>query len=315
MRGNMVLIMEEEIKNRECPQCGSKRLVYDSSRGEKVCSQCGLVITEVIVNRGPEWRAFTLKERAEKNRTGAPTSYTLYDKGLNTIFWTRRDAYGKRLNPEKRWKMRRLRRYDVRSKLDESKMRNLSRAMAELNILADELHLPKDVRERAAVFYRGALKEDLIKGRSIACFVAASLYAACRQMEIPRSLNEVSEASMEEHRDVARTYRLLIKELKLKMPVDYPMKFVPKIASKMDISRETDRLTVRILREARNKRALVGKDPRGLAAAALYMACKMNDEEITQENIAEVAGITEVTLRNRLRGLEKIIDREKLEMR
>jgi len=300
--------VSNRTENRACPRCGSPKLVYDPSRGEKVCSQCGIVISDVTVDRGPEWRAHTLAEKAVKRRTGGPTSYTHYDKGLYTSFRTNRDIHGRRLNPQRRRRMMRLKRYNSRTKLDESGMRNLSRAMNELNRLADTLHLPNGVRERAAFIYRKALEEDLIKGRTIAGFVAASLYATCRQSRIPRSLQEVSEASTRDHTDVSRTYRFLLRELDLKMPVDYPMKFVPRIASKVDVSRETDRLTVDILREARDRKALIGKDPRGIAAAALYMACKANDEKRTQKDIAKAAGTTEVTLRNRLRDLENVVE-------
>lgn len=294
-----------------CPRCKSQSLVYDESRGEEVCHRCGLVVSDVVVDRGPEWRAFTPEERIRKRRTGAPTSYTYYDKGLSTSFRTKKDIHGKRLKSETRRKMRRLKRQDIRSKL-ESKRRNLSRAMNELNRLADTLHLPDSVRERAAMIYRRALEKDLIIGRTIAGFVAASVYAACRQAKIPRSLQEVSKTSTRNHKAVSRTYRFLLRELDLKMPVDYPMKFVPRIASKVDVSRKTDRLTVEILREAREKKALMGKDPRGIAAAALYMACKANDEGCTQKEIAGAAGSTEVTLRNRLKDLEKVVQPQEL---
>lgn len=295
------------MESRECPRCGSTELVCDPNSGEKVCSSCGLVMSEVVVDRGAEWRAFTLEERETKKRTGAPMSYTNYDKGLYTSFRTDRDYQGRRLKSDTRGQMRRLKRWDTRSKLGESKMRNLRQAMSELVRLADVLHLPEGVREGAAILYRRALEEDMIKGRTIAGFVAASVYAACRLMETPRTLREVSEASTEDKKDVSRTYRYLLRELGLKMPVDYPMKFVPRIASEIDVSRETDRLTVEVLREARRRKALMGKDPRGIAAAALYMACKATDERHTQKEIAEAAGSTEVTIRNRLRDLERVV--------
>jgi len=305
-RGGIDLEDDKEI--RGCPRCGSAELVHDQSKGEEVCGRCGLVISDVVVDRGPEWRAFTPEERITKRRTGAPTSYAYYDKGLSTSFRADKDIRGRRLDQRTRHKMRRLKRYDTRLKLDERWMRSLSQAMSELNRLADILHLPNSVRERAAVIYRRALEGDLIKGRTIAGFVAASVYAACRQARIPRSLQEISEASTRDHREMSRTYRYLLRELEIKMPVDYPMKYVSRIASKMGISRETDRLTVEILREAREKKALMGKDPRGIAAAALYMACKFNGEGCTQKDVAEAAGTTEVTLRNRLRDLEGVID-------
>jgi transcription initiation factor TFIIB len=302
-----MLDMKENIENRKCSQCGNLQLISDSTSGEKVCSMCGLVGTDVMVDRGAEWRAFTLQEKERKIRTGSPISYTIYDKGLHTSFRTDRDYQGRWLKSDNRRKMRRLKKRDIRSKLRGTRVRNLSRAFPELARLADILHLPHEVKERAAIIYRKALEKDMIQGRSIAGFIAASVYAACRLMKIPRSLKRVAEASTEDKKDVSRTYRYLLRELGLKMPVDYPMKFVPSITSEVEVSRETDRLTVRILQCAREKKALAGKDPRSIAAAALYMACKATHEKRSQKEIARAAGTTEVTLRNRLKDLKMVV--------
>jgi len=234
-------------------------------------------------------------------------SYTLYDKGLSTVFKGDRDANGNRLKDETRIKMDRLRRYDNRSKFDETWRRNLSIAMAELDRMTAALHLPHSIKEQAAILYRKALKLDMIRGRSIDAFVAATIYAACRKAMVPRPLKEISKLSPREHGEIARTYRLLLKEMKLKMPIDGPMKFIPSIAAKLDLRRDTEQLAVKILRKAKEKNGLSGKDPRGLAAAALYMACIQNDDRRIQKDVATAAGTTEVTLRNRLRGLEKTL--------
>ena len=276
----------------------------DPENGERVCSQCGLVIEEVSIDMGPEWRAFTVAEKETRSRTGLGASLTLYDNGLSTVFTGDHDASGRILNGETRIKMDRLRRYDNRSKFDETWRRNLSVAMAELDRMSALLHVPTNVKEQAAHIYRKALRSDLIRGRSIDAFVAASIYAACRAAEVPRPIKKVSEASTRDHLEVARTYRLLIKELKIKMPIDEPMKFVPSIAAKLNLRRDTEQKAINILRTAKIKQGLVGKDPRGLAAAALYMACLENDHKRIQKEVARAAGTTEVTLRNRLRGLE-----------
>ena len=256
---------------------------------------------------GPEWRAFTPMEKDNRQRTGLGMSYTLYDKGLSTVFKGNRDAYGNPLKDETRIKMDRLRRYDNRSKFDETWRRNLSIAMAELDRLTTAIHSPQNIKEQAAVIYRRSLKMDLIRGRSIDAFVAASIYAACRQNNIPRPLRDISKLSTREHGEIARTYRLLIREMKIKMPIDDPMKFIPSIANKLKIRRDTEQLAVKILIKAKHRNGLSGKDPRGLAAAALYMACIKNDDKRIQKDVADAAGTTEVTLRNRLRGLEKNI--------
>jgi transcription initiation factor TFIIB len=174
--------------------------------------------------------------------------------------------------------------------------------------MSTTLHIPQNIKEQAATIYRKALRKDLIRGRSIDAFVAASIYAACRRSEVPRPLKEITKASLRRHSEVSRTYRMLLKELGIKMPIDTPMKFVPSIASKLNINRTTEQKAIKILRDAGKKRGLTGKDPRGLAAAALYMACNQNGEKKIQKDIAIAAGTTEVTLRNRLRGIMNVLN-------
>lgn len=295
------------LKNEKCPKCGGENLIKDYDTGEEVCSRCGLVVSDDIIDTGPEWRAFTSAEKNSRPRAGMARSYALYDMGLTTSFKGNRDAMGNRLNQETMNRMNKLKRYDTRSKMDDTWGRNLSIAMAELDRMTTALHIQKNVKERAAVIYRKALKQDLIRGRSIDAFVAASLYAACRIMRVPRPLKTVSKASTRQHSEVSRTYRLLLKEFNLKMPIDDPMKFIPSIASKLKIRRDTEQAAIDVLIRARAKRGLSGKDPRGIAAAALYMACLEKDDKRIQKEVARAAGTTEVTLRNRLRGLEIVL--------
>jgi transcription initiation factor TFIIB len=266
-----------------------------------------MVVTDTELNTGPEYRVFNLQEQ-DRRRTGTGYSYTLYDKGLSTVIKGDRDAQGNKLDYETQRQMKRLQRQDNRSKVNETQTRNLSIAMGELDRMSSELHLPNSVKEQAAFVYRRALKKDLIRGRSIDAFVAASVYAACRVLKVPRPLKVISKVSSREHSEVAMTYRLLLKELKIRPPVDGPYKFVPSIASKLNVRQPTERLAVEILKKAAEKKGLTGKDPRGLAAAALYMACQENNDRRVQRVIAEAAGTTEVTLRNRYRGLKEVLD-------
>ena len=290
-----------------CPHCGGTKIVSDNRTGERVCASCGLVVTETIMDTGPEYRVFNLQEANDRRRTGTGYSMSIYDKGLSTVIKGDKDASGKRLDYETQRRMRRLQRQDNRSKVNETHARNLSIAMAELDRMASELHLPQNVKENAAMIYRRALKKDLIRGRSIDAFVAASLYAACRLQKIPRPLKEVSKISKRLHSEVAMTYRLIHKELKLRPPVDGPFKFIPSIAAKLSVNQPTEQLAINILKKADEIKALTGKDPRGLAAAALYMACQETKEKRVQRVIAKAAGTTEVTLRNRYRGLKEAL--------
>lgn len=180
--------------------------------------------------------------------------------------------------------------------------------MNELQRLSEKLHIPSSVQEMAAVIYRKALNEDLIRGRCIAAIVAGALYAACRFTKTPKTLNEVAEASLRDRDEVARSYRLLIRTLKMKMPVHDPLDYISKIAEKAGISGEAQGLAVKILREAKRKRITMGKDPMGVAAAVLYIACQLKGKNVTQKEIADVAEVTEVTIRNRKKELMKELD-------
>ena len=293
-------------KVTNCPECGSPNLVEDYDLGEVICQACGLVLSEHAINRGPEWRAFTKEEKESRGRVGIPTSFSIHDKGLSTVIdHVNRDAFGRQLPLARRLEMLRLRKWQIRTRVQSSVDRNLAQAMAELDRLTDRIHVPAPIKERAAVIYRKALDSGLVRGRSIAAIAAASLYAACRHSETPRTLKEVSAASRIRKKDVARCYRLLLRELDMKMPVEDPVKCVSKIASKVDISMQTQRRAFDILKEARKRGMVAGKDPMGLAAASLYVACVLEGEKKTQKEIAEVANVTEVTVRNRYKNLKE----------
>ncbi len=293
----------------KCPECGSLNLVHDYDSGETVCGDCGLVLREQTMDKGPEWRAFTMEEKASRSRVGVPTSYSVHDKGLSTaIGRVDRDAFGRKLPLATRLQMWRLRKWQIRSRVHSSVDRNLAQAMAELDRLSDKVYLPSSVKEKAAVTYRKALDKGLVRGRSIAAIAAASLYAACRTTGTPRTLREISEASLVDKKDVARCYRLLLRELDVKMPIADPLTYVSKIAEKTGISGPTQGKAIKILAEAKRIRAAAGKDPMGLAAAALYISCLMAGEKKTQKDIAEAAGVTEVTVRNRYKSLRRVLD-------
>ena len=289
----------------KCPECTSKNLVHDYDSGETICGDCGLVVYEQTMDKGPEWRAFTQQEKTSKSRVGSPTSYSIHDKGLSTtISQVDRDAFGRKLPMSTRLQMWRLRKWQIRSRVHSSTDRNLAQAMSELERLSSKVSISPPIREKAAVVYRKALDKGLVRGRSINAIAAAALYAACRKNGSPKSLSEIANASLVDKKDVARCYRLMVQELDFQMPISTPLTYVSKIAEKNGISGKTQGIAIAILREARQKRFSAGKDPMGLAAAALYIACVQNNERITQKDIAEAAGVTEVTVRNRYKALK-----------
>jgi transcription initiation factor TFIIB len=295
----------------KCPECASNNLVHDYDTGETICGGCGLVLYEQMLDKGPEWRAFTQEEKASRSRVGTPTSYSIHDKGLSTtISQVDRDAFGRKLPLATRLLMWRLRKWQIRSRVHSSSDRNLAQAMAELDRLTGKVSISQSIKEKAAVVYRRALDKGLVRGRSINAIAAAALYAACRKSGTPRTLREIAEASLVDKKDVARCYRLLLQELDVHMPVADPLTYVSKIAEKNGVSGKSQGAAIAILREARRKRVSAGKDPMGLAAAALYIACLQHKEKKTQKDIAEVAGVTEVTIRNRYKALLRQLNLE-----
>ena len=294
---------DEEEDELVCPECGG-RLESDTERGETVCSECGLVVEEDEIDRGPEWRAFDSAEKDSKSRVGAPTTKMMHDKGLSTnIGWQDKDAYGNSLSSRQRQKMQRLRTWNERFRTRDSKERNLKQALGEIDRMASALGLPENVRETASVIYRRALDDDLLPGRSIEGVATASLYAAARQAGTPRSLDEVANVSRVGKDEIARTYRYVARELGLEIEPADPKSYVPRFASDLELSDEAERRARQLLDSAQKAGIHSGKSPVGLAAAAVYAASLLTNEKVTQNEVSEVADISEVTIRNRYHEL------------
>ncbi|MFQ6084964.1 MAG: transcription initiation factor IIB family protein [Candidatus Bathyarchaeia archaeon] len=306
--------VKEKVKEiSRCPECGSGKLIQDALSGEVICGDCGLVVTEVLLSKRPEWRAFSGTERERRSRIGTPYLYSIHDKGLpTTIGRVDIDAFGRSLPMKTRLQMLRLKRWQMRFKAQSSTGRNLSHAAAELDRLSDRLSIPNSVKERAAIIYRKALKKGLVRGRSIGGIAAASLYLACRLTHFPRSLTEISETSLVDKKDIARCYRLLLRTFDMSVPLIDPIQYSAKIVALLNLSDNVRKVAKKILVEALEKRVTAGKDPMGVAAAAIYIASVVNNERRTQKSIANAAGVTEVTVRNRYRGLKEDLDLEAL---
>jgi len=290
-----------------CPLCNSLERVTDLYTREEICTNCGCVLNDPPLNSGTECGLYAEADYESKQRVGMGANLGIYDKGLYSVIKGNWDAQGNQLNNKTQARIKRLKRQDDRSKTNETYMRNLSTAMTILNRVTSTLHLPEHVKENAAHIYRKALALNLIRGRSIDTFVASSIYASCRLLKTPRTLKQVSEATKRRRSDVSSTYRLLHRELRLRPPIDTPFKFLPEIASKAAVSPQTEFLAADILRKAQEQGALVGKGPRGLAAGAIYYASQLRGERLVQRAIARAGGTTEVTLRNRYRGLKEAL--------
>jgi Transcription initiation factor TFIIIB, Brf1 subunit/Transcription initiation factor TFIIB len=294
---------ETASKQRVCPECDGS-VTTDAEHGETVCRDCGLVVEEDSIDRGPEWRAFDSSERDRKSRVGAPTTNMMHDKGLSTnIGWQNKDAYGRSLSSEQRQKMQRLRTWNERFRTRDSKERNLKQALGEIDRMASALGLPQNVRETASVIYRRALGDDLLPGRSIEGVATAALYASARMAGSPRSLDEMAVVSRVEKMELTRTYRYIVRELNLEVQPADPEQYLPRFISDLDLTDETERMARELIETARRAGLLSGKSPVGLAAAAVYAAALLTNDKVTQSQVGNVANISEVTIRNRYKEL------------
>ena len=293
-----------KLKVRVCPECGGSRFIRDYDAAEVVCMDCGCVILEKLTDSTPEWRAFDDEQRARRARVGAPMTYTIHDKGLSTVIdWHDRLSSGKRLTSAQRVELYVLRKWQRRIRVSDATERNLAVALSDLSKLSSTLNLPKNILETASVIYRKAIKKRLIRGRSIHNVTAAAIYMSCRQCGIPRTLDEIAEAGSLNRKDVGRSYRFMVRELETFVPPSTSRHYAARFSNKLVISGRAEAIAIKILETAKKMKLTSGRGPTGIAAAATYVATVLTNERKTQREIAEIANVTEVTIRNRYKEL------------
>ena len=276
-----------------CPECGGSIMLI-AEKGENVCSQCGLIIDERQVDFSHSGkRAYTNQERNNREQTGSPISILLPDMGLSTVIDKQKIT-----NPD----LKRAAKWNTRITWQK---RNLLIATTELKRISSNLNLPNHVKEQGMRLYIEAFKKKLLRGRSINAMVAACLYVASKQKGIPRTLQEILEEASVSPKDVRRSLSILMKEFNLKSQTTDPVALVPRYVTDLGLDSEIVALTSKILTTYISNFPISGKDPKGLCAGAIYIACKLKKIDLTQFEIANSVGITEVTLRSRYKELKK----------
>jgi transcription initiation factor TFIIB len=290
----------------KCPSCGNEKIITDTESGEIICDKCGLVISDKLQDIGPEWRTFAKDETEVSTRTGLPQSLARHDMGLSTIIGrTDRDASGNRIDPAMRARMNRLATWDMRSQLHTPRDRSLKQAFFQLDVLRDKLGLSDGIVEKTAYIYRKAQSRKLTRGRTVSGVLAAAIYIACREMGAHRTLDDIATACNVKRKELSKDFRVLHIRLDLKIPQTDPMKCIAKVGNKLKLSEKTKREAAEIMSNVMKEEISAGKDPMGLAASVLYLSSIKNKDTITQSNIAEAAGVTEVTVRTRTKELRK----------
>src|ERR687887_2185426 len=295
------------IKPDSCSLCKSNATVFDAETSETICSSCGMVIHDNAESLGPEWRIYSGEDIESKSRTGMPTSLAFHDMGLSTfISYSNVDANGATISPEQMSKVQRMRRWNKISSNNRSYHRNLKNAFAILSTIKDKLSLSDTLIEKAAYNYRKALDKKIIKGRSIRALIVAAVYAACRELNVPRTLDEIAGTANTDAIFAGKCYRLLVQNLDLRLPVIDSNKYLARISNKAKVGEKTYRKALDMLSTIKSDPISHGKDPNALAVAVLYAACLREGENVSQAQIAVSGDISIVTLRKRFQDVRKI---------
>ena len=289
----------------ELDTCKTYPAITDSERGEIFCGSCGTVLVQNMSDSSHENNGYNQEDFMKMARTGPATSLTMHDRGLSTVIGTDKDSTGKAVSGKTKYEFKRLRMWDQRSK--SRNIATLSKAFTLMNAMKTKLGITNNVVETAAYIYRKAVNAKLTRGRTTVSLVSASLYAACREHNIPRTLDDIAGAGNIERRILSRDLRTIVRKLELNLNQYDTTSFISKISNDMNLKEKTKRDAFNLLKRCEDGNITSGKHPVGQAAASLYIACIINREKISQKKLSLEAGVSEVTIRNRAALIKKTL--------
>lgn len=297
-------MVQSQEPARKCPECACETFIQIHETGEEVCASCGLVDSYSSIDFGPEWRSFTHQQRENLPRTGAPINLLRHDNGLSTVIgWRDVDGTGKKMSQSQTYKFQRLRKWNNQTGIRGSKQRNLASALDYINHMGNELNLPRNVIETASSIYRNIMKTGVLRGRSIQCLAASAIYAACRQCNLVRTLDDIAKYTEYSKKEIARTYRFLHQKSNTDIPLFSHINYISKFVSQLGLCGETEMIALKLLEKASEQHLTVGRSPRSITASCIYIACELTSEKRNQSEVAKVAQVTEVTIRNRYKEI------------
>lgn len=295
----------------ECPSCGGTNFISDYERGEVYCRKCGLVVEDTLFDFGPEWRAFDREQLDKRSRTGGLLRYAKLGKGLTTeIDKYDRDIKGRVIPAERKAKFYRLRRWQTRSKMATSLQRNLSKALPELDRMCSFMKIPTNVKEECALLYRKCAEKGIVKGRSIESMVAAVIYLVTRKNKIPRTLEELEVASGVKKKLISGSFRKIVHEMKIKMPIVTAADYIPALAVRLEASGKVMAKAIELTEKAKKASVTTGKVPISVAIAALYLSADLIDDKQMSRDV-KFPGISNNTIKSRYDELlKKVVKKE-----
>jgi transcription initiation factor TFIIB len=296
----------------QCETCNpsESKLITDVESGEIICNRCGIVVERDLEDTQKLW--YKAEDDSSDTKNGSPTSLTLYDQGLATkIGNTNRDASGNVINSMMMTRLNKMRYHDKRSQINKS-ARNLIRAFRQLDSLKDKLGLSNAVIEKTAYIYRKVQEAGLVRGRKINTVLGASLYIACREFGIPRTLREITSINNEKYRETSRVYRQIVLFLERQIPQINLYQYVEKVGKKANLEEKNIRQALQLMKKVQDAGLSAGKDPMGVVGAVIYLSVPKSDENsgqriIKQAIIADAAGVSDVTIRHIYKEIEKKI--------
>ena len=293
-----------------CPECRSS-LVDDVQNGERICSGCGVVVAEQLADYGPEPVSNGLENRVKLARATGQTTLSQHDLGITTeISISSKDFSGKAIDSQVASQMHNLRKWQQRVRVSSSRERRLASVLTKVSETCHNLSLSKNVLETAAMIYRGLDDHMVVKGKSVTAISAATVYLACKQCDVVRSLEEITRAICApkevrtKSRLAAKYYRIMVMEMgPVAAPVVSMDKHISKIANLAQIDARVERLALEIAEKTKGSPVTDGKTPNGIAAAYLYVASILLGQNVAQKDVSGTAGVTEVTIRSRCREI------------
>ncbi len=293
-----------------CPECQST-LVDDLQNGERICSGCGVVVAEQMADYGPESISSNLEEKMKLARATGQTTLSQHDLGITTeISISSKDFSGKAIDSQVASQMHNLRKWQQRVRVSSPKERRLANVLMKVAETCQNLSLPRNVLETASMIYRGLDEHMEVKGKSVTSISAATVYMACKQCDVVRSLEEITRAICTP-KDVkaksklaARYYRTMVMEMgPVVAPVVTMDKYISKIANLTHTDVRAERFALEIAEKTKDSQLADGKAPNGIAAAYLYIASILLGQSVLQRDVSDIAGVTEVTIRNRCKEI------------
>lgn len=266
-------------KKKTCPRCGSTNIT--KTPAYEVCGSCGLVLEEGLVSEEKEWRAFDIEQVQEKSRSSTTNEL---EKEYAQV-WDREKGHRTLINFAKGKKLR-----DIKEQIKR---------------ISDKLRLSHDIQRTAKQLISKYLGKKNIRSKKMPAIVSAALYIAARQTGRPKPIDKFVKKTHIEKQEISKGYRRIREVLALKVNPPKPESYAVSFAQDLSLSGRCIEWAQKLIKKAREHRLVLGKDPSGLAAAAIYLASEITNEKRDHKKIAKTAAITKIMVVSRYRELKK----------